>query len=342
MKPLLSIIFSFSFCLSFLIVNFVCANPILKDLTSDRYEVDQIMKIEWIPEAGKDDATTLLTIDVVNDRPEVLIDPFIVIDGISASQLSYPWTIPRYLKSSGEYHLRIYYQGHEAPRGLNDKGYGKAFQLINPNPMRQSTLNLIEPTGSADGTNLESTCLIGEQCFIVWDYPTWAESAMPKTIDIKLYSGDRMILTIAQGIPVGSKSYLWQVPALQEGPVHVVISASDKIVGTVKPGQSFYLASSGYPFQLETRAEREQRRLENSKPRDFTAPGPIQSNNTVITTSTSATSEFFDVPRPTYAKGGNAQKPASDSSSSAFDHTKQSLSFSIIVSSLILIFAMIQ
>ena len=229
MQPLLLLI---------LIVNFVCSNPILKDLTSDRYEVDQIMKIEWTPEAGKDDSKTFLTIDVVNDRPEVLIDPYIVIDGVPANQQSYAWTLPRYLKSSGEYHLRIYYQGHAAPHGLSESGYGKSFILINPNPMRQSTLNLIEPTGSADGTNLESTCLIGEQCFIVWDYPNWAESAMPKAIDIKLYSGDRMILAIAQGIHVGSKSFLWHVPNLQTDPVHVVISASDKDISTVKPGQS--------------------------------------------------------------------------------------------------------
>ena len=73
------------------------------------------------------------------------------------------------------------------------------------------------------------------------------------------------------------------MPALQEGPVHVVICASDKIVGTVKPGQSFLLGISVIRSSWKP-AEREQRRLENSKPRDFTAPSPIQSNNTVITT----------------------------------------------------------
>ena len=316
-----------------LIVNFVHSNPILKDLISDRYEVDQIMKIEWTPEAGKDDSKTLLTIDVVNDRPEVMIDPFLVVDGISASQLGYSWTIPRYLKSSGEYHLRIYYQGHASPRGLGESGYGKAFQLINQNPMRQSTLNLIEPTGSADGTNLESTCLLGEQCFVVWDYPNWAESAMPKSIDIKLYSGDHMILLIAQGIPVTIKTFTWQVPSdAVNDPVHVVISASDKKIENVKPGQSFYLASSGYPFRLESRAEREQGRLASSQPRDFTAPGPIQLN---ITTTPTNSGSFLDIPRPTYASPINQK---GTSTSFADEHTKQSISLSILASSLILLF----
>lgn len=312
----------------------ISCNPTLKDLTSDRYEVDQIMKIDWTPEPGHDTPTTFLTIDVVNDRPEVLVDSFMVVDGVSASQLSYSWTIPRYLKSSDEYHLRIYYQGQASPRGVSESGYGKSFQLINPNPMRQSTLNLIEPTGSSDGTNLESTCLVGEQCSIVWDYPPWAESAMPKLIDIKLYSGDHVVIIIAQGIPVGSKSIIWQVPSVvTSDPVHVVISASDKKIDAVQlqPGRSFYLASSGYPFVLESRSEREQRRSADSKPRaDLNTPGPIQSN----TTMTTATA--LDIPRPTYAPAEPPKDPA-DSKSSASVPAKQSVSFSILVSSLIVV-----
>lgn len=309
------------------------AQLILKDLTSQAYEIGQIMNIEWTASADLLNSDALMTIDLINERPEVMNESFLVAAEVSVDQLSFSWTIPRFLKSSGEYHLRIYLRGKSVPKGPSDSGFGKSLNIVNPNPTRQSTLNLLEPTGSADGSNLESTCLLGEQCNIVWDYPDWAESAMPRTVDIKLYSGNRVVLVLAQNVPVTLKTFLWRVPVntpVEKDPVHVVISASDKNIQNLSPGQSFYLASSGYPFILESRADREARRLSNSKPTDFTAPGPIH----VVNESNPSNGGLDDVPRPTYAGG----QPASGSSSSSSSSDSISLKPMIFISSILILF----
>lgn len=279
------------------------ASLLIKDLPKRTYEVDEIITIEWIGKEGE--PNDLLTIDLINDRPEVMIEPFLIIQDLFVKQKSYNWKIPRYLKSSGDYHLRIYLKGSQPVVK------SKEFSIVNPNPMRSSTLNLLEPTGSADGKNLESTCLIGEQCYVLWDYPDWAETAMPKLVDIKLYSSncDRMVMVLAQGVPVGTKSFLWRVPeneALKREEVYVVVSAADKALRPLKPGESYYLASAGYPFKLETRGEREERRLARKKEIDFTAPGPIQKVE-----ESSGNSGFLDVPRPTYAGVDSGNKVTS-------------------------------
>lgn len=307
------------------------AQLILKDLISQRYEVDQIMKIEWESHgtATTPASDSLLTIDLVNERPEVMLEAYLIASEVPVNKFNYTWTLPRFLKSSAEYHLRIYFKGRTPPV-QGQPGYGKPFTLINPNPMRQSTLNLLEPTGSADGSNLESTCLLGEQCFIVWDYPDWAETAMPPKIDIKLYSGNRIILVLAQNIPVSTKSFLWQVPSTTPAgkePVHVVISASGKELNNLTPGQSFYLASSGYPFILETRGERESRRKFNHR-------SDLKSE--LITPVDQINTTFDDVPRPTYggsnknkATNGNI-KTSSNSDSSLTASSSLSLTISLI------------
>lgn len=161
------------------------------------------------------------------------------------------------------------------------------------------TLTLLEPTGSADGNNLESTCLLGEECWVLWEYPVEAVSSMPASIDIKLYTEGVLATVIATGVPLQSKSYLWYVPNTEalsrDTPYYVVISASNQSVRPIEPGQSYYLASAGYPFKLETREEREQRRLAQSKHMDFTAPGPIP-----VVNEPQQSDPFVDVPRPTY------------------------------------------
>ena len=138
---------------------------ILRDPISSAYEVGQVMKIEWTNTANSSDAN--ITIDLVNDRPEVMIEAYIIAQKVPITDIIYTWTLPRYLKSSSDYHIRIYVQGQIPPRDPSHPGYGKAFKLVNPNPLRQSTLTLLEPTGSPDGSSLESTCLTGEQCFIL-------------------------------------------------------------------------------------------------------------------------------------------------------------------------------
>lgn len=270
------------------------ASLLMKDLPKNIYEVDEIITIEWISQGTQ--PNDLIIIDLINDRPEVMIEPFVVIEDVFVKQNKYEWKIPRFLKSSGDYHLRVYL------KNTNPIMLSKSFSIVNPNPMRQSTLNLLEPTGSADGKNLESTCLIGEQCYVLWDYPEWAATAMPKRVDINLYAGEKLVMVLATGLPVETKSFLWQVPdnnaALKLDNVFVVVSASGRVLRPIKPGESYYLASAGYPFKLETRGEREERRLINSRKIDFAAPGPIQ-----VTETVAKGDGFVDVPRPTY--GGN-------------------------------------
>lgn len=285
------------------------ASLLMKDLPKKTFEVDEIITIEWINNACQ--PNDLITIDLINDRPEVMIEAFVIISDIFVKQKKYEWKIPRFIKSSGDYHLRVYLKESKPGPDLISKN----FSIINPNPTRQSTLNLLEPTGSADGTNLESTCLIGEQCYVLWDYPGWAETAMPKLVDINLYSGDKLFMVLARELPVGSKSFLWRVPessVLKLDNLYVVVAASGRSLRSLKPGESYYLASAGYPFKLETRGEREERRLNNSKPIDFTAPGPIKLSEE------SKGEEFIDVPRPTYGGGsGDSSKTVDATSTSA-------------------------
>lgn len=288
-----------------------CASDliIIKDLPLKSYEVDQLIKIQWTVKSASSNSS-MITIDLVNDRPEVLLEPFLIGQHILAHQEEFEWKIPRFMKSAGDYHFRVYPGGD-----VSQMSMGKAFSLTNPNPGRQSTLHLLEPTGSADGSNLESTCLLGEKCTILWDYPDWAATAMPKLIDIKLFADDKLMLIIASNVPVEQKTFVWQVPTdayLKSVNVHAVIMASGKKLPTIQTGSSYYLASSGYPFQLESRAEREERRLNAGKPMDFTAPGPIQ----VIEQPVPGSSGLIDVPRPTYkADGPAAVKVTMDSSS---------------------------
>lgn len=233
-------------------------NPLIKEPIVKTYEVDQDMTIEWNPK-GTD---TLVTIDVINDRPEVLIDSYIINTAVSKRQGSYLWKIPRFLKSSVGYHVRVYEIGQE-PKKEGDAGYGQAFSILNSNPLQQSTLMLLEPSGSVDGVNLESTCLLGEQCLVRWDYPSWAESAIPKSFDIKLYSAmpgtqlNKVIAVLAQGIPSDAKEFKWHVPlhdSLKLDKVYVGVMGSGKMIPG--PGVSCYLATSGYPFRLESRKDR--------------------------------------------------------------------------------------
>jgi hypothetical protein len=283
--------------LNFLFISCLNASLSIKELPKKVFEADEVITIEWINEGAQ--PNDLITIDLINDRPEVMIEPFVIISDVLVKQKKYDWKIPRLIKSSGEYHLRVYLK--DSQPGM----ISKDFSIINPNPMRQSTLNLLEPTGSADGKNLESPCLMGEQCYILWDYPEWAETAMPKRIDINLYSGDKLLMVLAVGVPVETKSFLWHVPAISTlnfDNVHVVISASGRKLRSLKPGESYYLASAGYPFRLETRGEREERKLSNTKPIDFTAPGPI----TMTGESGQKGDSFFDVPRPTYGGINNS------------------------------------
>ena len=261
-------------------------NPVIKAPIVKTYEADQDMTIEW----NSQGADTLVTIDVINERPEVLIDPYTINTAVPKRQGSYLWKIPRFLKSSVGYHVRVYEIG-QAPKKEGDAGYGQAFSILNPNAQEQSTLMLLEPSGSVDGVNLESTCLLGEQCLVRWDYPSWAESAIPKSLDIKLYSAtpgtqlNQVILVLAQGVPSDAKEFKWHVPlhdSLKLEKVYVGVMGSGKMIPG--PGVSCYLASSGYPFRLESRKDR------NDKSDASNTPGNI--NKSTSNTGTTIIENF--------------------------------------------------
>lgn len=276
------------------LVSLCACSVIIKELPFKSYEVDQMIKIEW---NSKSNPPSNVTIDLINDRPEVLLEPFLIGQNIPSDQEQFNWKIPKFMKTSDEYRFRVYAQ--DSVDGM--KSVGSAFRLTNPNPGRQSTLSLIEPTGSVDGTNLESTCLLGEQCTILWDYPDWASTAMPQLIDIKLYADDKVLLLIGSNVPVNQKSLIWQVPNdsnLKGRAVHVVVMASGRDLPVMRAGSSYYLAASGFPFELEGRDEREARRLERGKFTDFNAPGPIATATSVDANAN--TSTLIDIPRPTY------------------------------------------
>lgn len=264
---------------------------LLKNLSKSVYEVDDTILIEW--QNDDDDSNNPndpFTIDLINDRPG---ESYVIHSDLLLKQGSYNWKIPRFIPASEGYHLRLYHKD-DIPSTVSP-----AFSIVNANSMHQSTLNLLEPTGSADGSSLESTCLLGEDCWVLWEYPEGTVTAMPTSINVKLYTEGVLATIIATDIPVQSKSYLWNVPETdalaRDTPYYVVISASGQSLHPIEPGQSYYLASAGYPFKLETRVERERRRLAQSKRMDFTAPGPIP-----VVNELQPSDPFVDVPRPTY------------------------------------------
>lgn len=272
-----------------------CASDliIIKDLPLKSYEVDQLIQIEWTAKHLASNSS-MVTIDLINDRPEVMLEPFLIGQNILASREQFEWKIPRFMKSAGDYHFRVYPQSSGEAGEVGLMNVGKAFMLTNPISGGQGTLKLLEPTGSPDGTNLESTCLLGEQCTVLWDYPEWASTAMPKLIDIKLYADAELIALIAFNVPVDQKQYIWQVPtdaSLKSANVYAVIMASGKNIPALESGASYYLASSGFPFRLESRAEREGRRLEN---------GTASVSTPITVEQSSPSTGMVDVPRPTY------------------------------------------
>ena len=189
--------------------------------------------------------------------------------------------------------------------------------MLNHFSLAQSTLTLLEPSGAADGSQLEATCLLNEACLVRWDFPAWATSAVPKTLNLALYSAEdgRKVLDIAQGVPSAQKSLTWQVPGWSslEMPAAYVVITGPEVKKVPGPGVACYNAAGGYPFILESRSSRDARAAKEHRSVDFMAPGPIMTGSYDNSTLTQT---FLDVPRPTYAPlVGDAVKDETSSSS---------------------------
>lgn len=269
-------------------------NLVISGPPQNSYEVGEILPISWrVLDALTSKAP--FTVELLNARPEVLLEPMklAVINDLDGHH--FDWPIPRHMKSSNEYRIRI-----SASSNSSTSYFSRVFELVNSNPHTQSTLKVVEPSGSPDGTNLETACLRGEHCQVTWDFPAWALTALPKSVDIVLYDSETLAIlqVLARDIPVTQKSHPWLVPKYASSPqepwrvfVAVVASGSHNLIGGW--GLSTYQASSGFPFRMESRVERESRHLEAPRTRDFTEPGPIKFE--------SSGDELLNVPRPTFA-----------------------------------------
>lgn len=278
------------------------------------YEVDTTLPITWKSSSCPGD-TSVITLQIINDRPDVLLAPFVINTEIQLCKQSLMWSIPRFLKTSDSYKLQIIDNKSNKILATSPQ----AFTLINPYPASQSTLTLLEPSGSADGKEIEATCLQGETCLIRWDYPHWATSAIPKTLDITLFAREkdgsiRKVLEIGKGIPSDLKSFTWNVPGWQSLNLPAAfVAVSGSGIPIPGPGLSCYNAASGYPFILETRAQRDARAATNTRKIDYFAPGPITTGAYEVQTSAVT---FLDVPRPTFAPDTTVKASASNDASS--------------------------
>lgn len=290
-------------------------------------EVGQQLEIIWTVSSGNVSSSALMLLELTSDRPDVLLEPLPITAvgsdtaAVPLKQGSFTWTIPRFLKTSDSYRIRAI---SVADKGGSVLGTSARVTLINHLPLSQSTLTLLEPSGSADGSHLEATCLLGETCAIRWDFPAWAASAVPRTLNIALHvSPDgKKILEIAQGVPADAKQYTWQVPNrpdLQLPAAYIVITGVH-VQSVPQPGLASYNAASGYPFILESRSQRDERDAKSHCSIDFLAPGPIQtgvydniSGNGNGNGNDHKSETFLDVPRPTYAP----DEATDDSSSNA-------------------------
>lgn len=276
-------------------------------------EVDTTLPITWKASSCPGD-TSVITLQIISDRPDVLLTPFLINNEIQLCKQSLMWNIPRFLKTSASYKFQIIDNKSNKVLATSPQ----AFTLINPYPASQSTLTLLEPSGSADGKETEATCLQGETCLIRWDYPHWASSAIPKTLDITLFAQEkdgsvRKVLEIGKGIPSDLKSFTWSVPgwgSLNLPSAFVAVSGSG--VPVPGPGLSCYNAASGYPFILESRGQRDARAATNTRKIDYFAPGPITTGAYEVQASSVT---FLDVPRPTFAPDSNAVTSASNDAS---------------------------
>lgn len=291
-----------AFCLSFLLALL----PVLRANLTDSIlfsplsarEVGQQMTISWTFSAAAQDQP--IKLQLISDRPDVLLEAMPLTDPdqpLSLKQASFTWTVPRFLKTSDSYQI-------QAVRSQDAQiiGTSPAFTLINPFPLSQSTLTVLEPSGAADGSSLEATCLLGETCLVRWDFPSWATSAVPKTLNLALYRANgEKVLDIAQGVPSTAKSFSWQVPnwpSLELPAAYVVVSGPE-VKRAPGPGVAGYNAAGGFPFILESRAHRDARD-QRTVSIDYLAPGPIRTEAYEVN-STNNTVTFLDVPRPTYA-----------------------------------------
>ncbi len=274
-------------------------------------EVGQSVDINW----SFSSAATNVPINLllISDRPDVLLEPLLInYDPIPLKQGTYNWNIPRFLKTSDSYQIRAV----SADSKAKVTGFSSDFTLINPHPLAQSTLTLLEPGGSADGSQLESTCLLNEVCTIRWDFPNWAASAVPRVLNVGLFTAadGKKLLEIAQFLPASEKSFRWRVPnlvGLESTPVYVVVRGPGVKV-LPKPGWASYNAASAYPFILESRESRDARAAKERRSIDFLALGPILAP---IFDNSTQTQTYFDVPRLTYAPVDDASSSSSDAQS---------------------------
>lgn len=292
-------------------------------LNSKSFDVNQDLVVTWQNDTSLPEST-LITIDLVNDQPTVLLGPFPLASApISELGTRYTWKISSDLISGVGYHVRIYPAG-TAPPASGSPAFSQAFSIYNRRPRRQSSLTVIEPSGSVDGRQLESTCLLGEVCSVVWSYPAWAEvGGIPKKLDILLFKpgNPEPLAYLARDVDTTQKAFQWQIPASMEAQgvtagdhVFVAVLASNSTAKILGAGMSTYRAASGYPFVLESRAVRDARHAAGPQSSiDFTAPGPITS--TPWSATSASASVFVDVPRPTYAAAPVQQQGPSAASS---------------------------
>jgi opacity protein-like surface antigen len=165
-------------------------NPTVS-LPSNTIEAGKPVEIKWnnTGDAG------YVNIDLTNSCG-LMNQPW-TIATVPASQGSYNWEVPTFLKDGSCYNVRVW--GHEQPRRGEDAGNSGVINVSNKNPNANSHF-IVKPPGKVEP---------GKPCRISWDYSP--VSSYPAMVDIRVCSkseqGEKW--THIATVPCSQKEYIW-------------------------------------------------------------------------------------------------------------------------------------
>lgn len=174
-------------------------------LPNNALEAGKPVDIKW----GDVGSYGYVNIDVVNSCG--LMNQPLTIATVPASQHSYTWQVPKYLKDGDCYEVRVW--GYEQPRRGENAGSSGNVKVHNNDASANSRFIVNKPG------NVE----VGKPCKVTWDYSP--VSSHPAMVDVRLCStnekGEQKCQHIAT-VPCDQKEFTW-TPCeehLEEGSKH--------------------------------------------------------------------------------------------------------------------------
>lgn len=258
-------------------------NPKIVTPKNSTYSAGDEILIQW------SDATTgFVNIDLVNDFSEVLTAPVVVALGVPASQKSYSWKVPPYLKTAVGYRVRVW--GSSAPQAGESLGSSSLFTIFNNIPQAINAFKVLSPSG-------EEPCVFGKPCTIKWDLPDTING--PAFVHINLFeAGNPNVLQEIAHVPTAQKSFVWNVPA--DGSLlnkKLYVSVSGAGTPPAGPGFSNEMGANGQSFAVlsESPAVAGQGSAAAAADGQFNEQAVLDTETVTVTTTTGTTTIFSTV-----------------------------------------------